>query len=95
MIDDNVFVTEAEESGGENDFFATVGEVYDDGVTLMVDGVETKKHYMINTGCKYQPGDTVKVLNTRGTYIVEYVVGHASAGADSSDDISEALEGSY
>lgn len=95
MIDDNVFATEAEKPGGENDFFATVAEVHEDGVTLIIDGAETEKHYMVNTGCRYQAGDTVKVLNIRGTYIVEYAVGLASVGADSNDDISEALEGSY
>ena len=64
-----------EESQKADHFFATVGKVYTDGVTLIIDGKETQKHYLVNTGCKYTAGAKVKVIKIDGTYIVEYVVG--------------------
>ena len=57
--------------------FATVGEVFDDGVTLIFDGQDeaTDKHYKVNTSIVLVSGDRVKVLKDSGTYVVEYVVG--------------------
>ena len=56
---------------------ATVGSVYDDGITLIFEGetTETQKRYMCNTSAQYRPGDRVKIAPVDGTYIVEYVVG--------------------
>lgn len=57
--------------------FATVGDVYEDGVTLIFDG-ETEageKHYKCNTSVVFAAGDRVKILPDSGTYVVEYVVG--------------------
>ncbi len=91
MIDDNVFVPKQKEKiEGENDFFATISGVFNDGVSLMIDGQETEKHYKVNSGCNYKSGDTVKVLKIRGTYIVEYTVDCVSV-----DEVTSALEGSY
>lgn len=57
--------------------FATVGNVYPDGVSLIFDGetTETQKRYLCNTSILFTSGDRVKVLAIDGTYIVEYVVG--------------------
>lgn len=57
--------------------FATVGAVYEDGVTLIFDGEAEagEKHYKCNTSVVFAAGDRVKILPDSGTYVVEYVVG--------------------
>lgn len=57
--------------------FATIGAVYEDGVSLIFDGETdpTEKHYLCNTNVYFSPGDRVRILEDSGTYIVEYVVG--------------------
>ena len=62
--------------------FATIGEVFEDGVSLIFDGSEaaTEKHYKVNTSVLFSPGDRVKILADSGTYVVEYVVGSPSGG---------------
>lgn len=57
--------------------FATVGEVFEDGVSLIFDGqnAATEKHYKVNTSVVFKAGDRVKILADSGTYVVEYVVG--------------------
>ena len=57
--------------------FATIGEIYEDGVSLIFDGTESpsEKHYKVNTSIVFSPGDRVKILSDSGTYVVEYVVG--------------------
>jgi len=57
--------------------FATIGEVFGDGVSLIFDGQEeaTQKHYKVNTSILFRPGDRVKIAADSGTYVVEYVVG--------------------
>lgn len=57
--------------------FATVGEVYADGLSLIFDGETepTEKHYLCNTSVYFQAGDRVRLAEDSGTYIVEYVVG--------------------
>jgi len=57
--------------------FATVGAVYDDGLSLIFDGTSesTAKHYRCNASIKFAAGDRVRILADSGTYIVEYVVG--------------------
>ena len=57
--------------------FATVGAVYDDGLSLIFDGqgTETEKHYKCNTAVSFKAGDRVKIMQDSGTYVVEYVVG--------------------
>lgn len=73
-ICDDLFTPPKEPVKPDN-FFATIGGVFSDGVSLVIDGKETQKHYLVNTGCKYTVGAKVKVLRIDGTYIVEYVVG--------------------
>lgn len=62
--------------------FATIGQVYADGVSLIFDGQEepTEKHYKCNTSIIFSAGDRVKILSDSGTYVVEYVVGAPSSG---------------
>lgn len=62
--------------------FATIGAVFEDGVSLIFDGSEaaTEKHYKVNTSVLFSPGDRVKILADSGTYVVEYVVGSPSGG---------------
>ena len=76
--------------------FATVGEVFEDGVSLIFDGEEepTEKHYLCNTNVFFQAGDRVRILADGGTYIVEYVVGaprqqpiHQVPGGGDEDDV--------
>ena len=59
--------------------FAKVGEVFEDGVTLIFDAQQeegaSEKHYRCNAGIKIASGDRVKLLKDSGTYVVEYVVG--------------------
>ena len=57
--------------------FATVGALYEDGVSLIFDGETepTQKHYLCNSAVYFSPGDRVRIVSDSGTYIVEYVVG--------------------
>lgn len=103
---ENIFIPPIEETEN-NDFFAEVAGVYDDGLSLMISGEETEKHYAAAVGQTYNVGDTVKVLKIRGTYIIEYIA--KSAGGDSPIEyatkdyvnttveaaVGIALEGSY
>lgn len=59
------------------DFLATVGAVYSDGLTLILDGQTeaTTKRYKRNTSITFTAGQRVKVVKMSGTYIVEYPVG--------------------
>jgi hypothetical protein len=61
-------------------YFATIGNVYEDGVSLVFDGTEkeSQKHYKVNTSVSFKSGDRVKILPYSGTYVVEYVVGNPS-----------------
>lgn len=77
MTDEMIVMTEPEVR------FATVGAVYDDGVTLIFDGQEaaTEKHYKCNTAILFHAGDRVKIVSDSGTYVVEYIVGNPGANA--------------
>lgn len=57
--------------------FATIGGVYNDGVSLIFDGESsaTTKHYKCNTFFKYSAGDRVYILKDSGTYVVICVIG--------------------
>lgn len=62
--------------------FATIGEVYEDGVSLIfpVESEPSTKHYKVNTMGEYKAGQRVKVLKDSGTYIVEYPIGNPRIG---------------
>lgn len=82
--------------------FATIGAVYEDGVTLIFDGQAEagQKHYKCNTSAAFAAGDRVKILADSGTYVVEYVVGApktsgggvdaATLGGETADKLSVA-----
>lgn len=74
---------------------ATVGAVYEDGLSLIFDGQETatEKHYKCNTSVTFKAGDRVKVARISGSYVVEYVVGAPSSGGGGS--VSELVNGNY
>lgn len=63
-------------------FLATVGAVYEDGLSLILDGqtTATTKHYKCNTSATFKAGDRVKVARLSGSYVVEYVVGPPTSG---------------
>ncbi len=58
--------------------FATIGQVYGDGVSLIFDGQDnaTQKHYKCNQFGKFVAGDRVKIIRDSNTYVVEYPVGN-------------------
>ena len=90
---DSLFVTNIEipdENLPEN-FLATVGAVYDDGLSLILEGQTeaTTKHYKCNTSATFAAGDRVKVARISGSYIVEYVVGPPGSGGT---DVPYALQ---
>lgn len=70
--------------------FATIGDVYEDGVSLIFDGQDsaTEKHYKCNTSVMFSPGDRVKILPDSGTYVVEYVVGAPKQSGGSGSDVN-------
>lgn len=80
--------------------FATIGEIYDDGVSLIFDGEEepSEKHYKTNAFVVFQKGDRVRIISDSGTYVVEYPVGNprktmtadSSTTADTADNANTA-----
>ena len=58
--------------------FATISEIFEDGVTLLFDGLDapTTKRYKVNAFVVFQPGNRVRVIKDSGTYVVEYPVGN-------------------
>lgn len=58
--------------------FATISEIFEDGVTLLFDGLDapTTKRYKVNTFVVFQANDRVRVIKDSGTYVVEYPVGN-------------------
>ena len=58
--------------------FAKIAEVYDDGITLIFDGMieATQKRYKANRSVIFAVGDRVHLVKESGTYIVEYPVGN-------------------
>ena len=68
---------QAEEEQSAPVSFATIGAVYQDGVSLIFDGTEeeSEKHYKCNTSVPFRSGDRVKLAADSGTYVAEYVVG--------------------
>lgn len=56
--------------------FATVANVYTDGISLIFDGLttESQKHYKYNKAINFQSNQRVKLFKYAGTYIVEYPI---------------------
>lgn len=63
--------------------FATIDQIYEDGITLIFDGEESasEKHYKCNSFCVFAAGQRVRVIKDSGTYVVEYPVGNPNADA--------------
>ena len=76
MSEENLFVQEQPEKKTVN--FATVAEIYDDGISLIFDGEETpsEKHYKCNSFIVFVKGDRVRIAEDSGSYVVEYPVGN-------------------
>ena len=74
--------------------FAIIGDVYNDGVTLIFPGqtVASNKRYKCNNSIPFQAGDRVKVLHDSGTYVVEYVVGDPGSGSGSGDMLASVYD---
>lgn len=76
--------------------FATISEIFDDGVTLLFDGLDepTTKRYKVNAFVVFQPGDRVRVIKDSGTYVVEYPVGNPRTAftADSATSAESAVQ---
>lgn len=71
----NLFVQETDNKKTAN--FATIAEIYEDGISLLFDGETgpSQKHYQCNTAVSFTKGDRVKILKDSGTFVVEYPVG--------------------
>lgn len=84
-MDEEILVAEGEtELTQPPEFaFATVGEVYEDGISLIFDGETepSEKHYKVNTSVVFHAGDRVKIASDAGTYVAEYVVGNPGTTA--------------
>lgn len=89
-------ISTAEETLLEN-FLATVGTVYEDGLSLILDGQAeaTAKHYRCNTSATFKAGDRVKVARISGSYVVEYVVGPPSSGGGTAEDQDKIIKNGY
>ena len=74
--------------------FATIAAIYDDGVTLKFDGMDTptEKRYQTNAFVVFKVGDRVRIIKDSGTYVVEYPVGapRKSFSADYATDAKTA-----
>lgn len=57
--------------------FAVIGEVYEDGVSLIFPGSEepSEKHYKANLYCKFKAGQRVYIAKDSGTYLALFPVG--------------------
>lgn len=60
--------------------FATVAEVHNDGISLLIGGETepTKKHYKCNTFCKFEAGQKVYIQKAGEEYVVLFPVGNPS-----------------
>ncbi len=69
---------------------AMIGEVYEDGVTLIFDGntEPTNKRYKVNTSIVFEKDQRVKLFKDSNTYLVEYPFG-APKMAESSVKLAE------
>ena len=65
------------EQEAANYSFAVIGEVYEDGVSLIFPGSEepSEKHYKANLYCKFKAGQRVYIAKDSGTYIALFPIG--------------------
>lgn len=76
--------------------FATIDQIFADGVTLRFDGMDapTAKRYKCNAFVVFQPGDRVRVIKDSRTYVVEYPVGNPRT-AFAADSAAQAERAKY
>lgn len=53
-----------------NIFVAEIAEIFEDGVSLVLDGEETEKHYKVDGSIPLDAGQRVIVCEVSGTYVV-------------------------
>lgn len=94
-MSDNAFVIDEVKQEPIN--FATVTGVYEDGLTLRLDGedVSTQKRYKCNSFVIFRVGDRVRILKDSGTYVVEYSIGNPKTifDVDISKNVSDTING--
>lgn len=92
-MSENIFVDESQAKVKEVNF-ATVEGVYEDGLSIRLDGEEkaTEKHYKCNTAIVFKVGDRVRIIRDSGTYVVEYPVGNPT-GEISATNVTESING--
>ena len=68
---------EIREKQPENASFATIAQVYEDGVTLLFGSEKTpsQKRYQVNSFAVFHQGDRVFLTKDSGTYVVLFPVG--------------------
>lgn len=72
--------------------FATIGEIYEDGMSLIFPGAEgpSEKHYKANLYCKFEAGQRVYIAKDSGTYVVLFPVGASGSKQVVSDSATKA-----
>ena len=72
--------------------FATIGQIYDDGMSLIFPGAEgpSEKHYKANLYCKFKAGQRVYIAKDSGTYVVLFPVGVSGSESVVSDSAKTA-----
>lgn len=72
--------------------FATIGQIYGDGMSLIFPGAEcpSEKHYKANLYCKFKAGQRVYIAKDSGTYVVLFPVGVSGSESVVSDSAKTA-----
>lgn len=72
--------------------FATIGQIYGDGMSLIFPGAEgpSEKHYKANLYCKFKAGQRVYIAKDSGTYVVLFPVGVSGSESVVSDSAETA-----
>lgn len=84
-MDENLTPVTEEQQAAPEIRMATIAEIFEDGVTLILDGQEeaSEKHYKCNTSAALAVGDRVMLDAESGTYIVAYAVGNPQSQQES------------
>ena len=72
---------ETQEKQPENASFATIAQVYEDGVTLLFgkEDAPSQKRYRVNSFAVFHAGDRVFLAKDSGTYVVLFPIGTPKA----------------
>lgn len=83
---------ELKEADNTSYTFATIGQIYDDGMSLIFPGAEgpSEKHYKANLYCKFEAGQRVYIAKDSGTYVVLFPVGASGSKQVVSDSATKA-----